>query len=129
MSTSLQIGIEKQRALYEQLSGPLLSQIAALHRVSVRDFASIFGVSKSHAQEILNHRKFPSLELAIKMARYWEVSVEELFGWRVDDDGDRRPLLIELPRTGQLVTLSSKGRDHGALELVAEVARQLRERR
>lgn len=126
--TNLQIGIEKCRAVYENLARPLLSQLASVHNLTVREFASIFEISKSHAEEILNHKKLPALDLALRIARYWECSVEELFGWRVDDEGSRRPLLIELPGANQVVRLSSKDRTHDALPLVVAVARLVRER-
>ena len=128
MSTNLQIGIEQQRAVYENLARPLLSQLINIHNITFREFAEIFGISKSHSEEILNHRKFPALELALRISRYFECSVEELFGWRVDDDGSRRPLLIELPGTGTVVRLSAKDRTHDALPLVVAVAQLIRER-
>jgi transcriptional regulator with XRE-family HTH domain len=107
VKTNVQIAIEQQRVRYSTLRKPLLAQMAEAHRLTVREFAAIFGISKSYAQEILNHEKFPSLEMAIRVARYWECTVEELFGWRVDDDGMRRPMMIELPGTGTTVRLSS----------------------
>lgn len=121
MKSNLQITSEKARAIYEG-SGqpPLLAQIAAVHNLSVRDFASIFGIGKSHANDILNHKVLPSLELALKISRYWECSVEELFGWRVDDDGARRPLLIIDPVTGRVRKLTAKQGRTRAIELAME---------
>jgi transcriptional regulator with XRE-family HTH domain len=112
---------EKARTIYEG-SGqpPLLQQIAEAHGVSVRDFASIFGIGKSHASDVLNHKVFPSLELALKISRYWEVTVEELFGWRVDDDGARRPLVVIDPSTGKARKLTKKQGRTGAIELALE---------
>ena len=94
--TNVQEVIEKQRAVYETLSRPLSSQLASMHKITVRGFADIFGISKSHAEDILSHRKMPSVELAFRIARYYEVSVDELFGWRVDDTGERCPLVVDL---------------------------------
>ena len=121
MKSSLQIVNEKARAIYEG-SGqpPLLAQIAEVHGLSVRDFASIFGIGKSHAADVLNHKVFPSLELALKISRYWEVTIEELFGWRVDDDGARRPLLIIDPKTGKVRKLTKAQGRTGAIELAME---------
>lgn len=102
MSTGLQLAVEQTRAVYDTMPRPLLSQLCKLHRLSVRDFANIFGISKSHAEEIINHKKLPALDLAIRIARYWELTTDDLFGWRVDDDGSRRPLLIALPKGGTL---------------------------
>ena len=110
--------------MYELCPKPLLSQLAALHQLSVREFAAIFGISKSYAEEILNHKKLPSLDLAIRIARYWEVSTDDLFGWRVDDDGSRRPLLIEIK--GEVVTLSSKNPEHDSLAIVRALANEMR---
>ena len=126
MSSRLQIGIEQQRAVYGELRKTLLQQLADLHQLSIREFAAIFGISKSHAQDILSHEKMPSLELAIRISRYWEVSTDELFGWRVDDDGERRPLLIPVSGTDQVVRLKSSVRDHGPMEMVLAVVQWLR---
>jgi transcriptional regulator with XRE-family HTH domain len=127
LATNLQIGIEQQRALYDYMPRPLLSQLAELHRISVRDFAAIFGISKSHAEEILNHKKLPALELAIRVARYWECSVEDLFGWRVDDEGSRRPLLIELPSTGgKTIRLNNRKRGDDTATLIRDVANEFK---
>lgn len=107
-------------------SRPLLSQLAEVHDLSVRDFASIFGISKSFAEEILNHKKMPSLELAIRISRYYEVDVEQLFGWRVEDDGSRRPLVVKLPGSEEYITLNASNRAHDSMRLLAVVAERIR---
>ena len=119
MKSNVQTVNEKLRAVY-QGQPPLLSRIAEAHGISIRDFAFIFGIGKSHAADILNHRVYPSLELALKISRYWEVTVEELFGWRVDDDGARRPLLVIDPGTGKARKLTKKQGRTGAIELAME---------
>lgn len=124
--TNIQVWIDQERAIYCGLRKPLLAQLAMIHKVTVREFASIFGISKSNAQEILAHRKDPSLLLAFKIARYFEVSVDELFGWNYGDTGDRRPLVIE--KDGKPLRLKEEVKGHGALELVKEVANELRRR-
>lgn len=105
---------------------PLLAQLAEIHDISVRDFASIFGISKSYAEEILNHKKFPSLELAVRIARYYECSTDEIFGWRIDDDGVRRPLVVRLPGSETYVTLNARNMSHGALALLVDMAEKVR---
>lgn len=105
MPTGLQIRIDRERAVYETLQKPLLYQLVTLHQLSIRDFASVFGISKGHAENLLKHRTVPDLELAFRIARYFTVSVDELFGWRFDDTGDRCPTLIE--RNGEVVKMSS----------------------
>ena len=94
---------------------PLLYQLCQVHKLSIREFADLFQISKSHAEDVLKHRSFPSLELAIRIARYWECTVEDLFGWRVDDDAMRRPLIIE--KDGQVIRLRERREEHKALEL------------
>lgn len=119
--TNVQTAIQKQRAVYESLAKPLLQQLAELHGLTIRDVAAIFGISKGHAESILKHRVFPSLELAVRIARYFEVSVDELFAWRVDDSGDRRPLLIELPGVRDPIRLRSQEHSE-SLSLVIRVS-------
>lgn len=128
MKSNLQIGIEQQRAAYEFLYRPLLSQIAQTHGISVRDFAEIFGISKSHAEEIMNHKKMPALDLALRITRYFECTVEELFGWRVDDNGERRPLLIELSNK-KLIRLTARDKRHSAIALMGAVVEEMRKHR
>lgn len=119
MKTSLQIVIEKQRALYEvEGAPPFLQQITTLFRITIREFASIFGISKAHAEAIIKQRKFPALELGIRITRYFGCTVEDLFGWRLDDDGKRRPLLIEDPKTGKAYRLSDVKKQDSTMTLM-----------
>ena len=121
VKSNTQICNEKARAYYQaQGQPPLLVQICAAHQVSIRDFAAIFGISKTYSAEIINHEKFPSLELAVRISRYWEVTVEDLFGWRIDDTGERRPLLVIDPATGKVRKLTQKEGRTGAIELALE---------
>ena len=96
MPTGLQRIIEKQRAVYETLATPLLYQLARMHGLSIREFAEIFEISKNHAEAVLKHRVSPSLELAFQISRYFDLKVDELFGWQFDDTGNRRPLVLEV---------------------------------
>lgn len=128
VKTNLQVGLEQQRAAYSHLRKPLLLQMAHLHKLTYRDIAEIFGISRSHAENILMHRRIPTLELAFRIARYFEVRVDELFGWNFDDDGQRRPLLIELPGTNTYARLKASDKNAGALEMVRQVAEILKKR-
>ena len=121
MRTNLQVAIDQQRAVYSHLRRPLLSQLAQLHGLTVRDFARIFDVSKSYADDILRMRVCPPLERGLMIARYFEVTVEELWGWMIDDSGERRPLVIELPGN-KVVRLKAQVKDHGSMELIRQVA-------
>lgn len=107
MPTGVQIRIDRERAVYETLAKPLLYQLWYLHKLSIRDFAEIFGVSKNHAENLLKHKTAPSLELAFRIARYFSVTVDELFGWRFDDTGDRSPLILE-GKGKKVIRLSSQ---------------------
>ena len=122
MSDNLQPVLERLRAEYARWPRPMLAQIATVHRVSVRKFAEIFEISKSHAEEILNHKTMPSLEVAIRIARYWECSVEELFGWRVDDDGCRRPLVVDIEK--KRTRLKKGNRDHETIAVTKLVTEE-----
>ena len=115
MKSSLQTAIERARGKYEG-KAPLLQRICSAHQITLRDFAAIFEISKSLAGEVLSHRVLPKLELAVRVARYFECTVEELFGWRIDDDGKRRPLLVIDPETGKVRKLVGKTKA-GAIEL------------
>ncbi len=120
MKTNLQIIIEKNRALYEvEGAPPLLQQIVKLHTLTIREFADIFDISKDYAEKLMKHRVFPTVPLAFDIARYFEVTVEDLWGWRVDDHGKRRPLLIEDPKTGKAFRLLDKPA-HATMELVRD---------
>ena len=119
MKTELQVVIEKQRAIYDvQGIPPFLQQVCQMYRITIREFASIFGISKAHSENIIKQRKFPDLPLALSITRYFGCTVEELFGWRIDDDGKRRPLLIEDPRTGQAYRLSEVKKQDRTMSLM-----------
>ena len=122
--SNIQRTIEKQRAEYAKLGKPLLQYMAEVHQLTVRQFAEIFEISKSHASKVLSHEVFPSVELAVRIARYFETNVDELFGWRVDDEGSRRSLLVEIPGEGVLklnMRNSGRGSDFSGLKLVERV--------
>jgi transcriptional regulator with XRE-family HTH domain len=116
--TNLQATIEQRREVYDHLKKPLLAQLCECHNLTVREVAAIFGISKSYAAELLNHEKLPGLEVAVRFARYFECSVEELFAWRIDDTGERRPLIIELPGKKKLIRLKANIREHSAMGLL-----------
>jgi putative transcriptional regulator len=123
VTTRVQRVVERQRAIYETLAKPLLQQLVELHGLSIRDFARIFEISKGHAEAVLKHRTEPSLELAFRIARYFDLTVDDLFGWRFDDTGDRRPLLIHVP--GKAIMRVNT--DFSALELVKRLEEEKKE--
>lgn len=126
--TALQICNEKARAVYENdLKIPLLQQICMIYNLSTREFASIFDISPDHAHRIMTHKVFPSMEVGIRIARYFEVEVEFLFGWRVDDFGSRRPLLIEDPESRKLYRLHEHHLEDRTEALVGEAVERGRE--
>ena len=127
MRSSLQVAIEQQREINKTLKLPLLAQIAKIYNLSVRDIAEIVGISKSHAADVLNHQAMPSLDVALKVARYLEVTVEDLWGWQVDDDGARRPLVVEIQKTKVLMRLQTKDQCYGTMELVRLLAESFKE--
>ena len=114
--SNLQLCIERARQQYS--AAPLMEQLCQIHGISQREFATIFGISKGHAEAIVKERVLPSLELGVRIARYWECTVEELFGWRIDDGGERRPLLILDRQTGEARRLNAAGKMVKAMELV-----------
>lgn len=124
--TYVQSIIEGVREFYGTLRMPLLAQLAKIHGLSVRDLAAIWGISKSHASDILSHKKVPDLELAFRIARYFEVTVDDLFGMRFDDDGSRRPLVMIGPDR-KLIQLSHNNRKHSALWLAGDEVDKIRE--
>lgn len=129
MKSDIQAVIEEQRARYESEGAPLLARLAKVHGLSVRQMATIFKVSNGYAHDLMQHKALPTLELAFKLARYFEVTVDELFGWRVDDTGDRRPLLVEIPGEKEPLRLIGHKREHDALPLVEMVAKQMKRER
>lgn len=125
VKTAHQIVNEKCRVLYDAPgSPPLLQQICQMYRITIREFAAIFGISKAHAENIIKHRKLPALDLAISICRYFECNVEELFGWRIDDDGKRRPLLVVDPKTGQAYRLSERNPNQETMAMIRERLRE-----
>jgi plasmid maintenance system antidote protein VapI len=106
MLTNIQQTLQAARAVNDLLAKPLLAQVVEFHGLSIRKFAAIFGISKGHAECIIKHRSYPTLENAIRMARYFETSVEDIFGWQIDDSGDRCPLVVAMP--GQPLTRITK---------------------
>lgn len=127
MTTNIQRAVEAQRKKYEEIGMPLLQYMAMIHKLSYRRFAEIFGISKGHAEAILRHKSFPSLELAVRISRYFDSTVDDLFAWRVDDTGERRPLVIIIPETGEMITLNAKNSGEGITLSGLAVARRISE--
>jgi putative transcriptional regulator len=51
----------------------------AKRRITQDDLAAALGVSRQTLSAIENNKYFPSLELALKIAKVFECTVEELF--------------------------------------------------
>lgn len=68
---------------------PLKNNVRALRKqqsLRQEDLAEALGVSRQTVIAIENGRYSPSLELALKMARYFKTSVESVFS--LDEGGD-----------------------------------------
>jgi plasmid maintenance system antidote protein VapI len=131
VTTGLQQAIERQRTEYERLGKPLLQYLVELHGLSVRKFAEVFGISKGHAEDLMKHKVFPTLTLAVRIARYFETNVDDLFAWRLNDTGDRRPLVVVIPGTEGVVRIKSvnsgKGIEFSGLKLVERVLEAMKQ--
>ncbi|MCB0655242.1 MAG: helix-turn-helix transcriptional regulator [Saprospiraceae bacterium] len=57
----------------------------AMHNLSQEDLARIIGVSRQTIHFIERNKYVPSTVLALKLARHFEVMVEELFELDKDD--------------------------------------------
>ena len=121
MRTSLQVAIDQQRAVYSHRRRPRLSQLAQLHGLTVRDFARIFDVSKSYADDILRMRVRPPLERGVDDRKVLRSHGRRVTGRTIHDSGERRPLVIELPGN-KVVRLKAQVKDHGSMELIRQVA-------
>jgi transcriptional regulator with XRE-family HTH domain len=125
VTTNIQSAIERQREEYGKFPKPLLQLIAEAHGLSIRDFAEVFLISVSYAEDVLKHKVFPCLELAVRIARYWGCTVDDLFAWRIDDTGDRRPLVTKMPgKRNRMLSVHLK--EDGVLPVARELAEILK---
>ena len=61
-----------------------LQKIVRYHHMSVRRFGKLFGVSHNTAARIIDG-EFPKLPVAIRIARVFHCSVEDIWGRQVKD--------------------------------------------
>ncbi len=60
------------------------------NKVNQQDFAQYLGVTRQTISSLENGRYNPSILLAMKIARYFGKSVEEIFIYTEEDDNDER---------------------------------------
>lgn len=128
MKTSIEVVNAKIRAVNDVEGLPaLLYQIVLSHHLTIREFARIFRISKDYAADIVHHRVFPPVDLAVRISRYFGCTTDELFAWRVDDDGSRRPLLVVPPWTRKSIRLKVDQDAHTAINLALAALEKKRE--
>ncbi len=57
-----------------------ISVFRAMHKLSQQNLANAIGVSRKTISTIETERFTPSVTIALKLARYFDVHVEEIFG-------------------------------------------------
>ncbi len=67
-----------------------IKQLRKSEGLRQEDMARILGVSRQTIIAIENDKYNPTLELAMKIARYFGKSVEEIFIYTEEDDNDKR---------------------------------------
>ncbi|MFT8392679.1 MAG: helix-turn-helix transcriptional regulator [Liquorilactobacillus ghanensis] len=63
-----------------------VKQLRDEHRISQVDLGKFIGVSDGTISKLENGRNYPSMELAIKLADFFDVSLDELIGRRKTND-------------------------------------------
>lgn len=61
-----------------------LEEIRSLHGIRQEDFAKKMGVSRQTISSLENGRYNPSILLAYKIAKYFEMTIEEMFIFEED---------------------------------------------
>ncbi|MDI6523456.1 helix-turn-helix transcriptional regulator [Leuconostoc suionicum] len=67
-----------------------LEKLRKEHKISQQDFALYLGVTRQTISSLENGRYNPSILLAMKIARYFGKSVEDIFIYTEEDDNDER---------------------------------------
>ncbi|WP_273706333.1 helix-turn-helix transcriptional regulator [Leuconostoc mesenteroides] len=67
-----------------------LEKLRKEHKVSQQDFAQYLGVTRQTISSLENGRYNPSILLAMKIARYFGKSVEDIFIYTEEDDNNER---------------------------------------
>jgi DNA-binding XRE family transcriptional regulator len=57
-----------------------VKQLRNRHRISQADLGKFIGVTDGTISKLENNRNYPSMELAIKLADFFDVSLDELIG-------------------------------------------------
>ncbi|MCI1699445.1 helix-turn-helix transcriptional regulator [Liquorilactobacillus nagelii] len=57
-----------------------VKQLRSRHRISQADLGKFIGVTDGTISKLENGRNYPSMELAIKLADFFDVSLDELIG-------------------------------------------------
>jgi DNA-binding XRE family transcriptional regulator len=57
-----------------------IKQLRNRHRISQTDLGKFIGVTDGTISKLENGRNYPSMELAIKLADFFDVSLDELIG-------------------------------------------------
>ncbi|MFT9268407.1 MAG: helix-turn-helix transcriptional regulator [Liquorilactobacillus nagelii] len=57
-----------------------VKQLRNRHRISQADLGKFIGVTDGTISKLENGRNYPSMELAIKLADFFDVSLDELIG-------------------------------------------------
>jgi putative transcriptional regulator len=65
-----------------------LEKLRKEHKVSQQDFAQYLGVTRQTISSLENGRYNPSILLAMKIARYFGKSVENIFIYTEEEDND-----------------------------------------
>lgn len=73
------------RRMHEVKLNNRIRVFRAEHRMSQSDLAAAIGVSRKTISTIEVGRFIPSTVIALKIARYFEVPVEEIFSLEADD--------------------------------------------
>jgi len=64
-----------------------LKEIRTRRGISQEELADILGVSRQTISSLENGRYNPSILLAFKIARYFEMSIEDIFIYEEGEDG------------------------------------------
>ncbi|WP_076637192.1 helix-turn-helix transcriptional regulator [Lactiplantibacillus plantarum] len=67
-----------------------LEKLRKKNKISQQEFAQYLGVTRQTISSLENARYNPSILLAMKIARYFGKSVEEIFIYTEEDDNDKR---------------------------------------
>lgn len=67
-----------------------LEEIRKKHGITQEELASILEVSRQTIGSLENGRYNPSILLAFKIARYFNLTIEDIFIYQEEDDDDKK---------------------------------------